>query len=78
MKDKINRYFNDTEFRYTIYRNRIHILNYLKILSLEENRISILFQGGRILFRGRGFVLEKLMDQEVSILGEVLGVDVYE
>lgn len=78
LRDKINRYFNDTEFRYTIYLNRIHIINYTRIITLEENRISVLFENRRILFRGKGFILEKLMDHEVSILGEVLGVEVYE
>ncbi len=78
MKDKINRYFNDTEFRYTIFNNRLHIINYKKIITLENNRISILTDDKRIVFSGNDFILEKLMDHEVSILGNVLGVEVYE
>lgn len=78
MKDKINRYFNDTEFRYTVFLNRLHIINYQKIVTLENNRISVLIGNRRIVFNGNNFILEKLMDHEVSIQGVVLGVEVYE
>ena len=78
LKDKINRYFNDTEFRYTVFIDRLHIINYSKIISLEDNRISIMFNNMRIIFKGNNFILEKLMDHEVSILGSVLGVEVYD
>lgn len=78
LKDKINRYFNDTEFRYTIFSNRLHIINYSRIITLEDNRISIIANNKKIIFKGNGFILDKLMDNEVSVLGNVLGVEVYD
>lgn len=76
LKDSINRYFNDLDFRYTVYSNMLHIINYNKILSLEDNRISILYNNKRIIFKGNNFILKKMLDNEVLIRGVVLGVEV--
>lgn len=78
MKDKVRNYFNDLEFRYTVYTNKLHIINYTKILSLEENRVSIIVNNNRLIFKGKDFVLSKLLDHEVLIYGTVLGVEVNE
>lgn len=76
MKESINRYFNDLDFRYTVYSNMLHIINYTKVLSLEEKRISILVNNKRIVFKGDNFILKKMLDNEVLIRGVVLGVEV--
>lgn len=78
MKDKVRNYFNDLEFRYTVYTNKLHIINYTKILSLEENRISIIVNNTRVIFKGENFILSKLLDNEILIIGKVLGVEVDE
>ena len=66
MHDTVRKYFNDLEFRYTVYSNMLHIINFTKILSLEETRVSILVNDKRIIFKGDSFVLKKLLDSEVS------------
>lgn len=76
MKDLIRNYFNDIDFRYTVYPNMLHIINFNKILSLEENRVSIIYKNKRIIFKGENFILNKLLDNEVLIRGGVLGVEV--
>ncbi len=76
MKESINRYFNDLDFRYTVYSNMLHIINYTKVLSLEEKRVSILVNNKRIVFKGDNFILKKMLDNEVLIRGVVLGVEV--
>ena len=76
MHDTVRKYFNDLEFRYTVYSNMLHIINFTKILSLEETRVSILVNDKRIIFKGDSFVLKKLLDSEVLIKGVVLGVEV--
>lgn len=76
MKDKVRNYFDDLEFRFTVYPDRIHIINYSKILSLENDRVSILLNKKRIIFKGNNFALNKLLDDEVLIFGEVNGVEI--
>ena len=36
MLEKISNYVNDKEFRLTLYNDKIHIINYKKIISLEN------------------------------------------
>ncbi len=76
MRDKVRNYFDDLEFRFTVYSDRLHIINYTKILSLETDRVSIILNNKRIIFKGNNFVLNKLLDDEVLIYGEVNGVEV--
>lgn len=76
MKSTIRSYFNDLEFRYTVFSDKLHIINYTKILSLEDSRVSILINNKRIIFKGHDFILNKLLDDEVIINGVVLGVEV--
>lgn len=78
MKDNIRGYFNDYDFRYTVFSNSFHIINFDKIVSLENNRVSFIYQNKRIIFKGNNFVLHKLLDKEVIINGSVLGVEVNE
>lgn len=54
----------------------LHIINFTKILSLEEKRVSIIYKNKRIIFKGDNFILKKLLDNEVLIKGVVLGVEV--
>ena len=53
MLERIKDYINDNEFRMTIFIDRIHIVNYLKIISLEDERVSFLTTKGRIIIKGK-------------------------
>lgn len=76
MLDKIKNYINDKEFRMTIYVDKIHIINYYKIISLEDSRISFLTSKGRIIIKGNNLTLNKLLDDEVLISGDVSNIEV--
>lgn len=70
-------YIKDLEFRFTIYDNKIHVVNYKKILLLEDNRISFTSENKRIVIKGKNLVLNKLLEQEILILGDVLVIEVF-
>lgn len=76
MLNKIKEYINDNEFRFTIFSDRIHIINFLKILSLEEERISFLTEKGRFIIKGKGLSLHKLLEDEVLISGDISSIEV--
>lgn len=76
MLDRIKDYINDNEFRMTVFIDRIHIINYLKILSLEEERVSFLTTKGRVIIKGNHLCLNKLLDDEVLVSGNVLNIEV--
>lgn len=76
MLNKIKDYINDKEFRMTMFIDRIDIINYKKILSLEDERISFLTSKGRIIIKGNNLCLNKLLDDEILISGNVLNIEV--
>lgn len=78
MFNKMKEYINDNEFRITIFKDRVYIVNYLQIITLEEERISILTPDGRLIIKGKNLHLNKMLDNELLIMGKVLLVEVEE
>lgn len=78
MNNRVKRYFNDLEPRFTVFSNKLHVINYKKIISLEDSRVSILFNNKRIVFKGNSFILNKLLDHEVLINGYVTNIEVFD
>lgn len=76
MLNRIKDYINDKEFRMTIFTDRIHIINYLQILSIEDDRIAFLTNKGRIIIKGNNLCLNKLLDDEVLVSGFVSNIEV--
>lgn len=76
MLNRIKDYINDKEFRMTIFTDRIHIINYLQILSIEDERVAFLTNKGRIIIKGSNLCLNKLLDDEVLVSGFVSNIEV--
>lgn len=74
---RVKDYILDKEFRLTLLEERFCAVNFSKILSLEEERVSFLTSYGRVVVKGRSFVLQRLLDAEVLIGGRVEGVEVF-
>lgn len=73
---KVYEYVKDEEFRFTVYNDRIHIINYEKINTLNSDYILIECVDRRISIKGRNLVLNKLVEKEVLIIGEVNNIEV--
>lgn len=76
MLKRVYEYVKDEEFRFTVYNNRIHIINYEKINSLTSDYILIECENRKISIKGRGLVLNRLLDGEALIVGEVSNIEV--
>ena len=76
MFNRIKEYINDDEFRLTVLENRIYIINYLKIISLDDDRISFLTKKGRVIIKGSKLSLNKMLDDEILIGGVVSNIEV--
>lgn len=73
---RVYEYVKDEEFRFTIYSDRIHIINYEKISTLNSDYILIEGIDRRISIKGKNLVLNKLVEKEVLIIGEVNNIEV--
>ena len=77
MLSRVKDYILDQEFRFTLLEHCFFAVNFSKILSLEETRISFLTSYGRLVVKGKKFVLQRLLEDEVLIGGEVEGIEVF-
>ena len=77
MLGKLKDYINDKEFRLTLFNDRIYVVNYLKIIALEDERISFLTSNSRIVIKGTNLCLNKLLEDEVLISGVVSSIGVF-
>ena len=54
----------------------VNVINYSKIISLEENYISIIANEKKILIKGNNLVLKKILDNELLIKGKINSIEV--
>lgn len=64
-------YIKDEEFRINIYHNKINIVNYLDVISLDEDRVSIKYNEGNIVIKGEDLLVKKILDKEILIIGSI-------
>lgn len=64
-------YIIDKEFRFIVYKNKVNIINYNNILSIERERISVSFSDGILVIKGKNLALKKMLDDEVLIYGNI-------
>lgn len=75
MLNRLKDYINDNSFKINIYKNKINVVNYLDIITLEEDRISLKYQEGMIIIKGNNLSVNKLLDNEILITGEIKSVE---
>jgi len=76
MLDKLYDFVNDNEFRFTIYEDKIHLINFQRIISLEENYISVKSKNKRINITGNNLTLKKLLKDEMLVFGTISKIEV--
>lgn len=71
----LRNYINDVEFRVNLYKDKVHIVNYTKIVTIEKSRISIVYSSGMLIIKGKDLALKKLLDDEILIKGIINSVE---
>ena len=74
---QVYEYVKDNEFRFTVFVDRVHVINYKSIMSLQNEEIS--FKGDRkmVLIKGKNLRLNKLLDSELLIVGDIFKIEVF-
>lgn len=76
MLERVYEYVKDNEFRFTVFDNKIHIINYKRIITLEDNYISFYSPNNKISITGNNLSLIKLLDKEMLIKGTITKIEV--
>ena len=74
LKDLKNHIF-DSNFKVTILKNKISILNYLEIDHFDDVKIIIRYKEGVIVVNGKELIISKLLDDEILINGKIKTVE---
>ena len=76
IKDRINNYLNDNEFRVTVFANKIDIINYTSILDFSSTEISVKVNNKRVIITGDDLVISKMYDDELLIKGKINNIKI--
>ncbi|MBS5719210.1 MAG: hypothetical protein KHW57_00870 [Clostridium sp.] len=71
----IREYINETELKITLLKNRVNVLNYDRIRDITDKEIILTKGNDKIKIIGNNLKLNKLLDQEVLIIGNILRVE---
>lgn len=76
IKDRINNYLNDNEFRVTVFDNKIDIINYTSILDFSSTEISVKVNSKIVIVTGDDLVISKMYDDELLIKGKINNIKI--
>lgn len=78
MINNIRNFITDNEFRLTLFDNKVHLINYEEMLSLDTSRVSFQTKTGIIVIKGENIILNKLLDKEILLKGKIVSIEVFD
>lgn len=76
MLDRLNNYIDDKKFKLIFEENLIDIINYTRLITIENNYVSLNINNKKIIIKGKKLILKKLLDNELLLNGEVTSLEV--
>lgn len=73
---KVIDYIKEDAFEIRMDNNYICIINYQDVSYMEEEKISVSYDKGNILIKGKNLTVVKLLEQEMLIKGEFLSIEI--
>lgn len=70
----VRNYIGENNFRIIIYKDKIDIINYEEIKEISNNRI-IIKSNKTIVIDGKNLKLNKMLNKEVLIMGEIININ---
>ena len=74
LKD-LREYILENEFKITILKNKINIVNYDRIINLTDDEVSLLSDNIKVKIYGNNLLLNKLLDREILLTGKISKVE---
>ncbi|MBR4619131.1 MAG: hypothetical protein IKO49_07490 [Bacilli bacterium] len=75
MLKSLREYISDNELKIIVFEDRVNICNYDRLRDITENEISFTKGKNKIKVFGKDLKLNKLLDNEVLILGIIKRVE---
>lgn len=71
IKNKLDRYLIDRNYKITYLKNCINIDNYVEIIDFNSSNIKIKYNSGITEIIGKNLVVNKMLDSELLITGDI-------
>ena len=68
-------YINDDRFKIVYWNNSVNIINYDNILEINNDKITLENNNKFIVIKGSNLTLNKLLDNEILIVGIISEID---
>lgn len=72
MYQELRNYLSDNNFKMVYTTKYLNIVNYLKIMILEDNKIEILIPNKILKIIGKNLKLKRIMNSEILIDGAII------
>lgn len=78
MLKNIKNYINDEAFEMILKNKTINIINYKRIITISPTKVSVLSANQKIVVTGSNLTLNKLLEAEILLAGEIKSIEVYD
>ena len=75
MLNNLRSYILETDFKITILKNKIDIVNYIEIDHFDDTKIIVRFAEGHLIIKGENLTISKLLNDELLIIGKAKTID---
>ena len=74
LKDRLDNYLYDREYKIIIKENYVNIINYDEIIDFTLNKIAIKYQNKTIVIEGTNLTITKMVHDEVLVTGKIANI----
>ena len=68
-------YIYDTKFQLWVFDDSINILNYLEIISFDDDKIILKYPNGILSINGKDLVITKMLSSELLVNGIIKNIE---
>ena len=76
IKNRLDNYLYDREYRIIIKENYVNIINYDEIVDFDSNKISVKYNTKLITIEGLNLTINKMIENEVLITGNISNISI--
>lgn len=76
LKEKLDDYLNDNEYKITIKNKQINIINYDEIIDFSLTKVTIKYRHNIFTIEGKNLAIQKMIDNEVLIIGDIKNIQI--
>ena len=76
MINKIANYLYDKRFKMIVYNDSIYLVNFKRIISIEDDYLSLYSDSNKIIITGNNLVIKKILKDELLVIGKILKIEV--